>query len=799
MLSQMIPLLCGLLLSVSVVSAVPRKPSVQVGSSTPGQAASYVPTCGSKTPFAVFDPPVLQINDETFDVPFSVKLAKKPEGDVTVFLDGKGLSFERSTIVFTPANWNMPQKLHLMATPEFYEDQKSADVQILATVDAPCEAYAGCKQVYGGKRYKFPGGTCSISGDPHYNTFNGLKVTHMGKGVYSVIDSDYLSIQAYQYPCFVTKRSAPTCIGAVAIRYGESAAIVSVASKEDYENINLKKSGKPRLTRLSEDLEGMDYYPRDKVASDKWTFKLDDGSKISIDVGSTQGVSWLDVNVMLQAGYYGKVGGLCNVHDKKYGKQLLCSDGKAVGHKNGKDIDRWATSWKVADKDNMFLGSYKVGWKKWPLKNKYKPTKGCQATTFKTCAPKTTMTSAVTVPITSTTSTVVTLPVTTTTTTTITNVATSTSTTVVYVTTSSSVYASTSTHIYTTTTTSLAPVVTTTSTTTTVPVVETIITTTTEAAIVTTSTSTKTSCTIPPYKPTEYTYQTPAPTSTAAPVISTTTKTIGTSTIIMTTTAHLPSYTTVPKSPEYILEDEDEDEGYVIPIPEDYKPPTPKDISSAEQTCKTVMTIPGCEKICPNQISQSIHTCVTDVLSTSSYAFTENTRRTLASVCEAMSSYAVEGMNATVAAVAEDVRLSAGFGEYISCANDCSGRGVCEKGGCRCVSPFTGADCSMDKRALPAVAPISASAVGGDAAVSGTLVSNAGEVVIIKTAEYPEDPLPKVEETKPKVASTSTAAAAEPTKSAGVNFVQSGGLTVRDVGLTAMVGTVGALVGFLVI
>ncbi|KAI8837348.1 hypothetical protein BC829DRAFT_405176 [Chytridium lagenaria] len=791
-----------------VVSAVPKKHNTSPVGSSP-LAKGPTPSCTSTTPFLIFDPPTLQMNDNSFDAPFSVRLAKKPESEVTVFLDGKGMSFEKNTLVFNPADWNKPQTLHVVSTPDFYEDQKDADIEVVATVDAPCEPYVGCKQGYEGKRYKFPGGTCTISGDPHFVTFNGLKVDHQGKGIFHLVDSDWLSIQSYQYPCLITPESKATCIGAIAIRYGESAAVISVAKKGEYDKTDLKKY----------DLEGMDYTPRDKDASDKWEFKLDDGSTITVNVGEMKGVSWLDVNILLQAGYYGKVGGLCNVQEKKYDKQLLCSNGKVLSHKNSKDVNEWGDSWMVKDDSNMFKGTYKVGWKKFPLK---------RTTTYKSCPAKTTTskadattvaTTAVTTiqttvaPTVITTSTVQTIPVVTTIPAITTSVAPVTSTSIVYASSGTTVIASTVTSVAPASTTTIAAITTTIYTTTTIPVVYTTTTTSTVPVVITsvvapttvptipaltTTTTTKTTCTLPRYTPDEYTYQVPTPTSTVPPIITS-------SIFAIKTTTPAPTYTTIPMSPEYEDDDDEDDEdsepsGYIVPKPWDYKPPAPVDIKTAEDTCKKILTIPGCEKICPKHLRSKIHTCVTDVLTTGTYAFSETTRRTLASLCEALSGYAVDSLNPVHVEAASTVRQQAGFGEHVQCVNDCSARGRCTSMGCQCVSPYTGVDCSIDKSSLPIPVALSntvvearqkAVAAGMDpwkaameVASNSSLVSNAG--MTIKQFDYPKEDLPTMEETKPKPAQVATTS---PGTSPSDDKVKSGA-SMNTIGSAGLLGVV---------
>ncbi|KAJ3097742.1 hypothetical protein HDU96_000259 [Phlyctochytrium bullatum] len=805
-----------LALTTTPVTAIPKKQPA-LGTSHNNSPAAYVPTCNTKENFLVFDPPFLHLNDRSFDVPITVRLAKKPSSKVHVFLDAVGLLFETSSLTFNPVNWKTPIPLHIMPTAEFYE-AKTQDVQIVATVDAACEAYSGCKQTYSIKRYKSIGGTCVVSGDPHYTTFNGLKVDYMGSGVFYLVESDYLAIQAYQYPCAVVDTYPASCIGAVAIRYGDSAAILSLSNK-GYDKMDLTKVGKPFLKRISEDLDDLTYSPKDKETSDKWEFKLHDGSTITIDVGSFNGVSWLDVNILLRPGYYGKLGGLCNGDKETIQKQLMCKGGKKVDWKKKEDVKEWAESWRVPKEWNMFDGKYQKGWKKWPMQKKYVPTKGCHATTYRTCEPKTTTTLTTVL----TTSTVVTSTYVTSTSTTTYVPVTTTSTTVIPTTTSTyatysqgttsttSVYTTTSTSTTTyTTTTSVPTIYTTTYTTTTViptttKVTETYTTeyheSTTWPATYTTTT-TKTSCTLPVYKPTEYDYGHASTTTTAVVATTLTTTALGTTLVITTTAAPVPTYTTVPKSPTYYYEsdddDDDDDYGYTVPCAAGSKGPSPDQVSMAEASCQKLLTIPGCDKLVKARFNGYLHSCVVDALTTGSWAFAESTRRNLASLCQSISGYVLVGSYgspnvslptvpgtpppayaAPAYQVAYETRQSAGFGDTVRCINDCSGKGSCTATGCLCVSPWSGADCSVNRASLPAPSPAAyAPAAPGAPAKAGVAVLTppVGAKQVM-ASDYSYDPAPAPEDTQPKTTSTTVATAAPTTGStaAGNGAVAAGG------------------------
>jgi hypothetical protein len=109
----------------------------------------------------------------------------------------------------------------MVSNPSFsphQQPQKSIEIEI--AIDGPCELFHGCKLKYKGMRTFSEGGYCKSSGECHMVTFDGTEVSNYGTGVYDLVQSDHLNVQAYQYPCMLWNDAQSMCNGAIAINYG---------------------------------------------------------------------------------------------------------------------------------------------------------------------------------------------------------------------------------------------------------------------------------------------------------------------------------------------------------------------------------------------------------------------------------------------------------------------------------------------------------------------------------------------------------------------------------------------------
>ncbi|KAJ3144633.1 hypothetical protein HK101_002640 [Irineochytrium annulatum] len=724
--------------------------------STPASSdpSYYKPICMKSTNFLIFDPPHLSLGSGGyFDTNCTVRLAVKPTGPVTVYYHSVAVKFDVNVHVFDESSWEMPQTLSVIPTPDFLGDSSQTTVTIEADVDAPCEAWNGCIQKYTGTMTKYPSETCVITGDPHVQTFDGVTVLLNKMGKFHYVQSPYLNVQGYTYPCVWGVGSTPAaCTGAVAIAYGSSAVILSIASDDYKSAVTNKKPPAPHLKKITNDVQGISWTPDDGSSSDDWKFKLDDGSSIEVVINWDAGMkmAWMDVHIALSGAYYGKVGGICNVHDRSSGGHLKCKGGQLVSTAIH-EIDTWCSSWLVSEAESLFHGA--VTGCQHPMHKTYKPCTGTKPATWRsycrtstmamatttvpaviTTRPAMTTTTAVVVPVVTTTTAFV--PVVSTYTTAIPVVSTtmSGSVPVVYTTTSAAVMTVTSSSAMVVTKTTTAVVMTTATVPaqTTVPVQttpQTYMTSTAVATITTTPIVTSTTCTLAQYTPSSYTYTmtTPASVTVIPPTY--------------TPSAPPPHYTYIP------ISNPSNTQNYTIIVPgpanppaTSYRPPSASDITGAEAHCKAIMSAPGCESVCPTQHQVYLTACVADILSTGSYAFCETTRRAWNNLCASVSSYIVAGPDAGSGEAAGVVAVMNGHGEN-ECPSSCSGHGTCVSYGCKCDAPFTGADCSVDQSALAYVPPPCAAApesgsgmsvvqvglvAGGNKAPDGYTFSNPG-------------------------------------------------------------------------
>ncbi|KAJ3120586.1 hypothetical protein HK101_006923, partial [Irineochytrium annulatum] len=139
------------------------------------------------------------------------------------------------------------------------------------------------------------------------------------------------------------------------------------------------------------------------------------------------------------------------------------------------------------------------------------------------------------------------------------------------------------------------------------------------------------------------------------------------------------------------------------------KTPTADEIADATAHCSEILKC-GCEGILQDVYSNAINFCVSDIVGTGSYLFCEGHKRSYNALCRKIVDQLVISPNATVAATAASIAEDAGHNDA-TCANNCSGpsNGVCATSGCKCIAPFTGADCSIDQSKLnPTPGPYSA-------------------------------------------------------------------------------------------
>ncbi|KAI8852176.1 hypothetical protein BC829DRAFT_487671 [Chytridium lagenaria] len=158
----------------------------------------------------IFDKKDLTIEDSTLGAELSVRLSEPPSDVATVYLEVPGLQITNCALKFNKDNWKNPQKYSLNAQ-----------------VFSPNSGVHLAKKSIEVTRRALPPARCQSSGDPHYRTFDGKYYSAQGRGVYYLVKSPSLIVQADQMAC--GKRAS--CNKAVAIQFGPSVITITAAKK----------------------------------------------------------------------------------------------------------------------------------------------------------------------------------------------------------------------------------------------------------------------------------------------------------------------------------------------------------------------------------------------------------------------------------------------------------------------------------------------------------------------------------------------------------------------------------------
>ncbi|KAJ3073073.1 hypothetical protein HDU98_002279 [Podochytrium sp. JEL0797] len=247
--------------------------------------------------FVLFDPPTLNYNATVPGAKFTVQLGSAPvNGTVQISLNVDGFKFDQNQVNFTPANWNQPQQVRIVAN----EGAAAGTSQLAYTINSPClENFHQCSGNYF-INHEAPAAKptmhCAVTGDPHMSTFDGSGISYQGVGGFYYVKSTYLEVQGYQYPC--SPNDAISCVGAVSVRYGDSVLMISGMQMPG--TLNTQAEG-ASLSLVSPHMNGLTYAPADVTTATTFTITTDDGSVIIIGWSS---MPYMSVDITLPAALY---------------------------------------------------------------------------------------------------------------------------------------------------------------------------------------------------------------------------------------------------------------------------------------------------------------------------------------------------------------------------------------------------------------------------------------------------------------------------------------------------------------
>ena len=130
--------------------------------------------------------------------------------------------------------------------------------------------------------------------------------------------------------------------------------------------------------------------------------------------------------------------------------------------------------------------------------------------------------------------------------------------------------------------------------------------------------------------------------------------------------------------------------------------PSPQELELATNHCDSALHVPGIKDLAPDVLDHYKETCISDIITTGSYAFTEASRQALNRHASSLVNSFIASGSSKLQVVGHLANSKAGFG-FNTCINDCSGNGACGQIGCICNAPFTGSDCSLNQAVLPSV------------------------------------------------------------------------------------------------
>ncbi|KAJ3077605.1 hypothetical protein HK102_005094, partial [Quaeritorhiza haematococci] len=302
--------------------------------------------------FLDFEPATLVLDGSTTTPQsFRCKLKAPPtsQSPITITFQAPAVTFSNCSVTFTAADWDQFKTIQVVPVPKANDGSGgqggNAGDQFAITVSAmaPGHPFDDADVAYPVQRQAPREAIrCSAIGDPHFETFDGKRCDYQGDGPYYLVKHDALSIQANHFKCSEGKDFTATCNGAIGLRYGGSAVVLSVQSKGG--------DGKISLKQASQKLDGMKITTDDEGGS--YDVALDDGSRISLSVNSWNDFRYVDTVIMAPGSYHGIAGGLCNGLSKP-GQQggFVHADGS-----QSDNVNRWGDSWKVPDADNIFMG-----------------------------------------------------------------------------------------------------------------------------------------------------------------------------------------------------------------------------------------------------------------------------------------------------------------------------------------------------------------------------------------------------------------------------------------------------------
>ncbi|KAJ3219472.1 hypothetical protein HDU67_000884 [Dinochytrium kinnereticum] len=257
------------------------------------------------TPAISIEPKTLTIDDMKAGAEIGIRLLYAPSSAVTVYLEAPGLQLTACSLKFNPSEANILKKVRIVGGG--FDTVTSYTLKAALYDPKPTRPMIGEQTAAINRLVTLPA-NCYSNGDPHYKTFDGKLYNFYGAGVYYLVRTPTLIVQADQQHCTPTV----TCNYQVAIQFGSTVIVLAPAPGS---------RTVMALTLLSANSQGITATAN--AAKNSYQISISDGSLITVSMYPWGSTYYMDISITAAGSHMNKVNGLCGNFNKNAADDTL--------------------------------------------------------------------------------------------------------------------------------------------------------------------------------------------------------------------------------------------------------------------------------------------------------------------------------------------------------------------------------------------------------------------------------------------------------------------------------------------